>query len=476
MNTFKTTQDQAVASWIDSLNQLRMNELLQKLSQENLKFEEVVAELQLAKEFIANPDHILGSMKSKHGEIAEHLQVHISNARNIMNGLRPEFTFEGVGRTAPEDYLKGAIQIQSKFYVGDDGRRSFIAVLEHLDKYPDFIKNGGIYEIPNNQHKELVKLLHLKPSEMTKTQWNLLEKIREFEAHEGVSFESTINPTVIDYRDSQLGTASGVVEKEQAKLQQQSQQNKNQAYQNSKPTMGEATKVMGVSAVLEGGTSFALAIYQKRKQGRKLSDFTEKDWKEVGCDTTKGTLKGAVRGGAVYGLTNFTATPAAVATSFVTASYGISSLAIQMKRGNLTTEEFVEQSEIVCLDASVSAISSLLGQAMIPVPILGAIIGNVCGTFMYHIGKQYLGEHEALLLKNYKQGLDLLTLSLDIRYKELIQQLEKEFNKFSSLVQLAFDTDVNKAFESSIELARYVGVKEDKILKNIQEIDDFFLN
>ena len=59
---------------------------------------------------IGNLDGILGSIDTKHGEIAEKVEVGI---RNAQQALRQEVnnpddfsaTFEGVGRTAPEDYL-----------------------------------------------------------------------------------------------------------------------------------------------------------------------------------------------------------------------------------------------------------------------------------------------------------------------------------------------------------------------------------
>lgn len=119
--------------------------------------------------------------------------------------------------------------------------------------------------------------------------------------------------------------------------------------------------------------------------------------------------------------------------------------------------------------------TSLMGQVAIPIPVLGAIVGNACGMFMYGIAKEYLGEHEQLVLKNYKNSFALLNITLDIQYSELLRQLEEEFAKFSTIVELAFDTNVNTAFESSVELSRFIGVEESKILKVTQDIDDFFL-
>ncbi len=64
---------------------------------------------------------------------------------------------------------------------------------------------------------------------------------------------------------------------------------------------------------------------------------------------------------------------------------------------------------------------------------------------------------------------------LDEQYQKLLQMLEGQFKKFKSLMEFAFDVDVNSAFNGSIELARFNGVDEDKILKNTAEVNAYFL-
>ena len=78
-------------------------------------------------------------------------------------------------------------------------------------------------------------------------------------------------------------------------------------------------------------------------------------------------MKGGIRGASIYTLTNFTATPAAVASAMVTATFGIAEQAYQLKQGNVDEQRFIENSEMLCLDASVSALSSFAGQVLIPV-------------------------------------------------------------------------------------------------------------
>ena len=82
---------------------------------------------------------------------------------------------------------------------------------------------------------------------------------------------------------------------------------------------------------------------------------------EIGGDTALGTLKGGVRGASIYALTNYTATPAAVASALTTAAFGVADQVNQFRNGTITETQLIENSEILCLDTAVSAFSSVIG-------------------------------------------------------------------------------------------------------------------
>lgn len=86
----KYTQQQAVAAWVDYLNQLRLNELLAKLAAQDINLEQALAELQKMKTAIASvieTGKMRGGTKGAHGFIAEIAEVYIRNARNLIKGL-----------------------------------------------------------------------------------------------------------------------------------------------------------------------------------------------------------------------------------------------------------------------------------------------------------------------------------------------------------------------------------------------------
>lgn len=163
-------------------------------------------------------------------------------------------------------------------------------------------------------------------------------------------------------------------------------------------------------------------------------------------------------------------------TAEVTASFGVAAQAYQLQQGNIAQEDFIVNSEVLCLDVSVSAVASMLGQTLIPVPVLGAIIGNMAGMFMYQIAKDHLSEKEQSLIQNYRESFAALNKMLEERYQQLIAQLKKELTKYTSMLELAFDPNVNIAFDGSIALADYVGVAQDRVLRSKADIDNYFLN
>lgn len=476
--TVKSTQEQAVASWITYLNQIRLDTLIEKLNQQNINLESALGELDELKRFLGDPAHILGSSSTKHGEIAEHMQVNIENARRAIQGLTKEYTFEGVGRTAPEDYLKNGQQIQSKFYNGL--KQTFFnshGVSDHLETYPDFVKNGGSYDIPKDQYEKMTELLDRyknNPSKLSKSDYNLVKKIDEFLKENGLEPGKDINPAVVDYSEVQQGTANNTVDKEETNIKKEDEKQRKKAYDDSKPTLKEGVKAAGVSAAVEGGVSFCMSVARKRKD-KNFAEFTADDWQEIGVDTGKSTIKGGIRGGSIYVLTNFTATPANVASAYVTAAFGVAAQIRALERDEISKEDFLINCEAVCLDVTVSAIASTAGQILIPIPVLGAVIGNVAGEFVYELCKREGTKESQQMIAGYRQEMELLEQQLDIKYQQMMAEVRRALHKFNDLENLAFNENVNIAFSGSVDLALEAGVDKNRILRTEEQINNYFL-
>ncbi len=108
-----------------------------------------------------------------------------------------------------------------------------------------------------------------------------------------------------------------------------------------------------------------------------------------------------------------------------TASFGIAEEAYKFRKKLITKEEFLLNSQILCVDVSVSALSSILGHAVIPIP-LGAVIGNTIGTFLYEIAKDNLTMKEKLLIADLLKEIQEYSYFLDNEFELYNHQLQRE--------------------------------------------------
>lgn len=479
----KSGQEQAVASWINYLNQVRLDRLMEALQKEELNLNEAMSTisetLKTISRDIVNNGKGRGGQYGMHGFIAEVTECGIGNAREQIEGKAP--IYKWINDNGPEDLRRGATLIQQKF-VNGGGHLSLQAIRMHLNAYPDFLDNGGVYQIPEDHYEKIKWLLSISEKEASKMptstgdfslkQWR---EVHEFFKNGDIPLDK-VEPSKLKYSEVQKGTYEQTFLKEKDSLRKRNQERKEQAYNKSKPTLSEGVKATAAAAAIEGAMALCQEIAEKRKSGKKFNAFDEDDWKEIAATTGKGTLKGGIRGASIYTLTNFTATPAAVASAMVTATFGIAEQAYQLKQGNVNEQRFIENSEMLCLDASVSALSSFAGQVLIPVPVLGAVIGNTVGTMMYQIAKDNLSAREQKIFEEYAEAVRQLDVSLQDQYQEFVDEIGKDTKLFMELLDRAFAPDIRVAFEGSIDLAKSCGVPVDEILDSKEKIASFFMD
>ena len=475
MNTekvVKSTPEQAVAAWIGLLTPMRIDDLIENLNRQDQNLDSAMESMNWALGKIE--DLVVanrGGNKGVHGFIAEVAECGLENAQSLVHGNKP--AMEWVNDNGGE--------IQVKF-VNAGGKFSLDAVATHRQKYPDFLDNDGIYQIPKD-HLDAVRSLYEMPKEEAAKlasstggpSYSTWKSIHEFFDSSGFSIDD-LEASKFEYSEVQKNAIADKMAEEKSKLADESERIKKGIYEEHKPTPQEGAKAAAAGAVLEAGTAFAISMKRHLGNGKRIGDLTQDDWAEIAKDSGMGLVKGGVRGGAVYWLNNYTATPSSVASALVTASFGVAECAYRFRSGELTEIEFIESSEIACLDASGSAFSSFVGQAIIPVPVLGALVGNAVGTTVYELGKDFYDKREVELLARYAQELKALDTELDGEYAACISGLRENMSEYISLLEKAFSPNAAMAFSGSVELATSLNVPEDEILHTREEVDDFFLN
>lgn len=468
-------KDQLSGSLVNSINQNRIADELLNLNIQDERFRDAVHEIDKVREFVGSPEKILGNDSTKHGEIAEQLEVGVRRAQQILKGDDVTATMEGVGRLAPEDYLIDGIKVQSKFINGTNNNLK--AVLEHMDKYTDFGRDGSYYHIPKDEYEIIEKIRNnetvkdLNSRSITAIQ----EKVDAIEAETGKDFTDVVKPGKSTYAEVQKGKINETLDKKDNKIASENEKIKDNIREDHKPSLGEGLKATGTAAAVGGAISLTTSLYKKSKEGKKFykGEFSSEDWKDIGIETAKGAATGGVTGGSIYALTNYASLSAPFAAAVVSATKSVGSLVVDYKNGEIEAEELYELGMIVCSESAIVGFATVAGQAIVPIPALGAVIGSLAGTLLANA----LGADNKITTTMLRRDLDNYLDKLDKRFKVLVEEITDEFNMLGELTEAAFDLENNaKLLNTSIELANAYGVEMSEILKNIEEIDAFMLS
>jgi hypothetical protein len=478
MNKNNYISDQVSGAFVDSINKARERSMFDALSAQDNAFELATDQIEKTRNFIGNPSSILGSETTKHGEIAEQVEIGIRNAKAAMDGVGANHLpcdIESVARTGPTDYLINNIEIQSKFINGANNNLKH--VLNHMDKYSNFGRDGSYYHIPKDTHEFINKIISGNNIDgvSQRTINAIKDKVHEIEQTTGQSFNTVVQPGISTYAEVQQGAVNNTLDQHESELNSKNEQLKSEIETNHGPSFAELGKASVIGAAVGGSIIFATGVYSKYKEGKNIfaGEFDSEDWKEIGLDTAKGATVGAISSAAIYALTNYASMAAPFASSVVSTTKGIGSLSKQYQDGKITKDEFVNLGMIVCAESAIVGLFTAAGQTFIPVPILGAVIGSIAGKMLI----EYTGSSQAIK-KAMDEKLDKFTAKLDQASQQALAKINAEFDKLGELTKAAFNFENNLrgAVESSILLAEYYGVKDSEIIRSSDELDNFMFS
>jgi len=477
----KGNQGPAVASWINYMNQVRLDRYMSSIQSQDKNLHNALNTIAKAMSEIDTKIIIRnrGGETGMHGFIAEVAETGVSNARAQILGKAPSTIW--VNDDGPVDLLRNGIPIQQKF-VNSGNHLSLNAVRHHHLKYGSFLKEGGKYQIPADHYEKIKYYLSVSEKQATKMptqtgefslkQWKEVHSF--FEDKSNPAF-SDFEPSVMTYKSVQKGKIQSTMKDETASLKKTDRIIREKAYQASKASVKEGAFAGVTSAGIEAGFTFCNAIISKVQSGKNVYAFTADDWMDILKEIGSGALKGSFRGVSLYALTNFTPLPAFVANSMITASFGIAEQAHLYREGIISKDDFLINAQVLCVHVSVNALSSTIGQALIPMPILGAVIGNTVGTILVENCQEYLSASEADLILGYLHEIDTLNRNLDDEYYRLMQVLISYLHDYYRILEKAFVFDSLSVLEDSAALARFLGVPQGAILMTVPDVDDYFL-
>ena len=463
--------EQGTAAWIHYLKQARVAEMFKALNEQKFRLDVSFWELERTREDIAAlVESNRGGETGLHGFIAEVAEKGIQNARSQIQ-YGKSICYQP-GDNGVEDLFINGAPFQMKFAQAG-GKLSLGAVKDYLDKYPYFVKQEGRFIIPKDHYDRVVELFKMPAEEagkLARKDYNRWKEIQQLFDGKTLSIDD-LRPSVLNYDESQKQAIAARLEKEQEEIRKTNDSINKAIREKNQPSLSEAAKATGVSAIIEGGTALVTAILKKKKEGKLIGDLTEQDWKDIFGEAGYGSIKGATRGAGIYLATNYSQTPAAAASALVTAMFGVAENMYQYRHGRITKEECLGKSEEVCLSSAVSALSSLLGQTLIPIPVIGPVIGNTIGNIMYQTAVDCY-KSEIDLVNWYKKSIEEKTRQYNADYQKLIATIEKEHKVFCCLLDECYADDCFSAFAASGRMAQLAGVPDP--LLSAKDRDDFF--
>lgn len=463
---------------VDWMNDLRAEQLGQALKRQDAAFEKAIGEVSKLEEFVGNPGEILGNPSTKHGEIAERVEVYMRRAHDHVSQRTAEASFEGVGRFAPEDYVLGDTSVQSKYVNG--ARRTLDHVIKHKAKYPEYGDSGGFYHVPQDQYETIREVLESKTHD--RLSLNTIERIREkvevIEDEFGRPVEDVLRSGRSEYGDVQLGEIEETIDQEVEDLREAQEERVDEIRAEAGPSLSEGLKATAAGAAVGAGLRVTGVLYQKyRSEGKNpfRGDFSADDWKELGVEGGKGGVTGGVSGGGLYVMTNYSDAAAPFAAAVVSSGLAVGKLGHQYRQGKIEFEQFVDLSHIACTEAACVAVGTGIGQTLIPIPILGGVVGSTSAKILTSMTKDHLEEQENDLIRRLDRSYDEFRQRIDEEQEARLAEIEAEMSWLGDVTDAAFDPELNTKLllRRSVDLARAHDVAEKSILCNSDDVDQF---
>ena len=357
------------------LKTVRLANLLNKMQAIDFNKKNAISELEdLAKSVEDLIESNRGGDTGIHGFIGERAQVYLTNAWSIIKGnARVSVLIDDNGMT---DYYENGMPIQQKA-CRSNGWLGLDHVLRHKEKYPDF---AGKYQIPKDFYEVYNKIGNMSQKEagrLSRHEWNLWKEIQELK-----KANIEIEPMTVKYDEIQRDTIFDTIDRNREEICEESNRQSQLVSEAHRPTIKECAKVTLASSAVEGVLTGSVKVIQKCAEGKSIKDFDREDLEDVGKATAEGSIKGAIRGTAVYVVENYTPIPGVFAGAGVTVAFDSAKAIKGYVDNDLTKQECVSTIEKSLVVATAGALGAKIGGDICPIPVVGEVVGGFVFSFI----------------------------------------------------------------------------------------------
>lgn len=237
--------------------------------------------------------------------------------------------------------------------------------------------------------------------------------------------------------------------------------------------------------LLKIGTVFQIFLVNTLASGKGPKDLSKEDWKNIAGQVAQYAI---VKDGQSYSEFVFTMyadyielSVKALRARKVSEENAASVQAIadeirfqteQLHNGEISEVDYVDQCLWLSLEAMIKCLSlSLTSFAGPEFNQLAQAITQLA----FEYGRYTLYAREQAILQRYLDNQHVLDEQLQQEYDTYIVEVKRNAEKFRSLIDDAFSPNLRESLENSVALAKTAGVKEEELLKSVEEIDDFFM-
>lgn len=236
----------------------------------------------------------------------------------------------------------------------------------------------------------------------------------------------------------------------------------------------------------KAATIAVFAVIKKMQTGKVLSQFYDSDWKDIITDISEYVLLMPDGEYSVFIFRmyeRFIRSSAESIRGFASqeAHDTLVGLADELKiNGDLYHNDSIDEVKYTeeCLWIALEALFKLLAALCLSKIKDDALreFGSALTDFAFEYGRLMLYRREQEIITAYINAQYELDSKLEQKYASYIEDLKKQTEHFRDLIDNAFAENYRDSFLKSVILAQMTGVENSWILKNSEDIDEFFLN
>ena len=423
-----------------------------------------------------------GGVKGVHGFIAEYAEEGVANAERAIHGLKP--LTKVLADNGPADISVRGVPVQMKFYADPQTQLLRSSDYRHMEMM--FAKDR--FEVFDRIMRGQ-KYVELDGMRLSSRKVEAIRGLIEQESTErGQPYSAWMRQSQLDYAEVQVHAISDTLDDKTAGLREQADTQhqrvredadaqRTTAAQQAAPSWGEAAKISYRAAAVQGGLALGAFVYRRHREGIELWEFNSQDWRECGLETAKGGIKGGITGLSIYGLTQVCRMGAPAAAAVASGTMGLATAVANRRAGKLDDDDFAELVFCNAIESTGTAMGAAIGQVIIPVPVLGAVVGSIAASVILGQGKRFLNRAENAVIEARAAEIRAYVIGLDVDLQAEYVRITGAHDYYRELQGRAFDVQANVDLQllGSADLARAVGVPQEQILRSVEDADAYFL-